>query len=200
MHSSYRHWCELSVMGLMAHIFLSGGVISLVFVPKVILSFIFCLRQWAFLSWLVALLFSFSFECWWVVFSALNFQDWLVFLSETKERLVLLWPFGWKLLLYLCFGAAFFFFSFFLVQPVIIDLVNYKQCIYTLFMISQITFFSNFFIKNRSHNTIYTFKNYFAIVFSVSVFNFNKNKLNPNTLFTFLILVSLFTLYVLPTI
>ena len=36
--------------------------------------------------------------------------------------------------------------------------------------------FSNFFIKNRSHGTIYTFKNYFAIVFSV----FSKNKLYPN--------------------
>ena len=55
----------------------------------------------------------------------------------------------------------------------------------------QITLFSNFFIKNGSHNTIYIFKNYFAIVFSIStkinlilfhysVFNFNKNKLNPN--------------------
>ena len=32
----------------------------------------------------------------------------------------------------------------------------------------QITLFSNFFIKNGSHNTIYTFKNYFATVFSVS--------------------------------
>ena len=28
---------------------------------------------------------------------------------------------------------------------------------------------------------LYTFKNYFATVFSVSVFNFSKNKLNPNT-------------------
>ena len=38
-------------------------IISLLsFVPKVILSFLFCLSQWAFLSWLVALLFSFSFE------------------------------------------------------------------------------------------------------------------------------------------
>ena len=55
----------------------------------------------------------------------------------------------------------------------------------------QITLFSNFFIKNGSHNTIYIFKNYFAIVFSIStkinlilfrysVFNFNKNKLNLN--------------------
>ena len=37
-----------------------------------------------------------------------------------------------------------------------------------------------FFIKNGSHNTIHTFKNYFATVFSVSVFSFSKNKLNPN--------------------
>ena len=28
-------------------------------------------------------------------------------------------------------------------------------------------FFSYFFIKNRSHGTIYTFKNYFATVFSI---------------------------------
>ena len=34
-----------------------------------------------------------------------------------------------------------------------------------LFMDPQISFFNNFFIKNRSHGTIYTFKNYFAIVF-----------------------------------
>ena len=34
--------------------------------------------------------------------------------------------------------------------------------------VPQITLFSNFFIKNGSHNTIYTFKNYFATVFSVS--------------------------------
>jgi len=33
-------------------------------------------------------------------------------------------------------------------------------------------------IKNRSHGTIHTFKNYFTTVFSV--FNFNKNKFNPN--------------------
>ena len=35
-------------------------------------------------------------------------------------------------------------------------------------MFLQITLFSNFFIKNGSHNTIYTFKNYFVTVFSVS--------------------------------
>ena len=34
-----------------------------------------------------------------------------------------------------------------------------------LFIDPQISFFSNFFIKNGSHGTIYTFKNYFATVF-----------------------------------
>ena len=38
--------------------------------------------------------------------------------------------------------------------------------------------FSNFFIKNGSHGTIHTFKNCFAIVFSV----FSKKKLYPNGL------------------
>ena len=41
----------------------------------------------------------------------------------------------------------------------------------------QTLLFSNFFIKNESHGTIYTFKNYFAIVFSV--FSFQQNKLYP---------------------
>ena len=46
--------------------------------------------------------------------------------------------------------------------------------------IPQITFCSNFFIKNGFHNTIYTFKNYFVTVFSVSIFNFSRNKLYSN--------------------
>ena len=41
--------------------------------------------------------------------------------------------------------------------------------------VSQTSFFSNFFIKNMSHDTIYTFKNYFATIFLV--FNF---QLYPN--------------------
>ena len=44
----------------------------------------------------------------------------------------------------------------------------------------QITLFSNFFIKNGSHGTIYTFKNYFATVFSVFSFQFQQNKFYPN--------------------
>ena len=33
-------------------------------------------------------------------------------------------------------------------------------------------------IKNRSHETIHTFKNYFAII--LSIFSFSNNKFNPN--------------------
>ena len=53
-----------------------------------------------------------------------------------------------------------------------------EQCTRTLFTDPQIPLFSNFFIKNGSHGTIHTFKNYFATMFSVSVFNFSKNKFN----------------------
>ena len=51
-------------------------------------------------------------------------------------------------------------------------------------MDTQIILFTNFFIKNKSHDTIHTFKNYFTTVFSVTVFNFNKNKFNPNESYT----------------
>ena len=78
-------------------------------------------------------------------------------------------------------SCVFLFFFFFLVQPTIVDFVNYEQCICALFTVPQIILFINFFIKNGSHSTIYTFKNYFATVFLVSVFSFSKNKLNPNT-------------------
>ena len=49
-----------------------------------------------------------------------------------------------------------------------------KPCINVLFMDPQIPLFSNFFIKNGSHGTIHTFKNYFATVFSV----FSLSKIN----------------------
>ena len=38
----------------------------------------------------------------------------------------------------------------------------------------QTSLFSNIFIKNGSHGTIHTFKNYFATMFSV--FSFQQNK------------------------
>ena len=46
----------------------------------------------------------------------------------------------------------------------------------------QTSLFSNFFIKNGSRNTIYTFKNYFTTVFSVFSFQFQENKFYPNGL------------------
>ena len=46
----------------------------------------------------------------------------------------------------------------------------FTQCSNTIHVVKN--------IKNGSHNTIYTFTNYFATVFSV--FSFNKNKLYPN--------------------
>ena len=42
----------------------------------------------------------------------------------------------------------------------------------------QTSFFSNFFIKNESHSTIYTFKIYFAVVF----FNFQFSTVSKRTL------------------
>ena len=42
-----------------------------------------------------------------------------------------------------------------------------------LFTDPQISFFSNFFIKNWSHGTIHTFKNYFATVFFSFSFQFS---------------------------
>ena len=55
-----------------------------------------------------------------------------------------------------------------------------KQCICARFMDPQISFFINFFIKNGSHDTIYTFKNYFATVISAINFQFQQNKSYPN--------------------
>ena len=78
------------------------------------------------------------------------------------------------------FSLFFFFFFFFFVQPAIVDKSIVNSAPMHCSRVSQITLFNNFFIKNWSHSTIYTFKNYFTIVFSVAVFNFSKNKLYPN--------------------
>ena len=55
-----------------------------------------------------------------------------------------------------------------------------EQCIRALFMDPQISFFINFFIKNGSHGTIYTFKNYFSTVILAISFQFQQNKSYPN--------------------
>ena len=72
---------------------------------------------------------------------------------------------------------AFFFF----VQPAIVDksTVNSAQCV--LFTDPQITLFNHFFIKNGSHSTIHTFKNYFVTVFLV--FSFQLYQTDPPSLF-----------------
>ena len=54
--------------------------------------------------------------------------------------------------------------------------VNSARC--ALFTDPQITFFSNFFIKNESHDTIHTFKNYFATVFFSFSFQLYPNEPN----------------------
>ena len=63
--------------------------------------------------------------------------------------------------------TRFQFFFFFLLQPHLLtkSAVNSASVHYS--QVPQITFFSNFFIKNGSHDTIHTFKNYFVIIFSV---------------------------------
>ena len=66
------------------------------------------------------------------------------------------------------FTISAFSFLFFFSQAAVVDQIFHEQCSDALFMDPQITLFINFFIKNGSHSTIYTFKNYFATVFSVS--------------------------------
>ena len=73
-----------------------------------------------------------------------------------------------------------FLFMYFFFQSAIVDKSTVNSASVHCSRVPQITLFSNFFIKNGSHSTIYTFKNYFATVFSVSVFSFSKNKLYPN--------------------
>ena len=88
-----------------------------------------------------------------------------------------MYVFGLRVCASTFFLSTFFFFFF---QAAVVDQVFYEQCFCVLFIDPQITLFNNLFMKNGLHSTIYTFKNYFTTVFSVSVFNFSKNKLNPN--------------------
>ena len=62
----------------------------------------------------------------------------------------------------------------------------HEQCIRALFTDLQISLFNHIFIKNGSHDTIYTFKNYFTTVFSVFSFQFQQNKFYPNRRIEFL--------------
>ena len=69
---------------------------------------------------------------------------------------------------YLTFSLLFFLFSF-LIQPHYMTKSTVNSTRMHRSWVPQISLFNHFFIKNGSHNTIHTFKNYFATVFSVSV-------------------------------
>ena len=69
-----------------------------------------------------------------------------------------------------------------------------------LFMDSQISLFSNFFIKNGSHGTIHTFKNYFTTIFFSFQFSAVSKRtlnvtLNKNDFLSFLFLSFLWLCY-----
>ena len=64
--------------------------------------------------------------------------------------------------------SDFILFYFIFLPAVLFDQVNHEQCTHALFTDPQIPLFNNFFIKNRSHDTNHTFKNYFVTVFSIS--------------------------------
>ena len=92
----------------------------------------------------------------------------------------------------LCFPNARFAFFFFRISGTIHSLlrllfINSSRKYLTFFVNSahralftdpQILFFSHFFIKNGSHGTIHTFKNYFAMVF----FSFQFSTVSKRTL------------------
>ena len=94
--------------------------------------------------------------------------------SKSFEKVKTRRAFGWGRISPLRFVLHFsfffiFYFNFFLFQPHYLtnSIVNSARmhCLW----IPQNPLFNYFFIKNGSYNTIYTFKNYFATVFSVSV-------------------------------
>ena len=88
-----------------------------------------------------------------------------------------------------CFLPFFFFFCAWTVT-------SHGFTVYALF--STVHVLKN--IKNGSHDTIYTIKNYFATVFSVFSFQFSvfsNNKLNPNTPFVSLEEIRIFFFFII---
>ena len=111
-------------------------------------------------------------------------QTWMFFLICFLVINLLLY-YGWVWIcvccVHVCCNVCFsFFFSFFFAFSCKGWLFNREQFIRVLFTDPQILLFNNFFIKNGSHDTIHTFKNYFIIVFSVFNFQFQQNKFYPN--------------------
>ena len=100
-----------------------------------------------------------------------------------------LWVFDREGVWLLCFPAStfpfcvffVFCFFFFFLLPAYVDFGAQKLLFCTvavLFIYCSNTVHALKNIKNGSHDTFHTFKNYFATVFSV--FSFSNNKLNPN--------------------
>ena len=88
-----------------------------------------------------------------------------------------MWPFAYRIHVFIFTFSAFFFFCPHLLTlgDIFYCCEQYIHC--TLFTHRAYTVHVLKNIKNGSHDTIYTFKNYFATLFSV----FSNNKFNPNT-------------------
>ena len=72
-------------------------------------------------------------------------------------------------------------FSFFFFKPAFVDIFTVNSAPIHCSQTYKLHFSTTFSIKNGSYGIIHTFKNYFVIMFSVSVFRFSTNKLNPNS-------------------
>ena len=67
--------------------------------------------------------------------------------------------------IHVCVSFLFYFFLFF-IPAACFDFLAVSASMHCS-QVTQTLLFNNFFFKNGSHNTIHTFKNYFAIMFSV---------------------------------
>ena len=91
-----------------------------------------------------------------------------------------MWPFAYRVHVFIFTFSVFFF------LPAFVDFggqILLLWTVYALFTHYVYTVHILKNIKNGSHDTIYTFKNYFATVFSVFSFQFSvfsNNKLNSN--------------------
>ena len=90
--------------------------------------------------------------------------------------------------------SLFFFFLLFFGLACNSWLVNCEQCTVHYSWVLQIILFNNFFIKNTFHNIIYTFKNYFATVFSISV-KISLIQTDPKKYWIFLIVLYVIYLF-----
>ena len=150
--------------------------------------------------------------CWLYDSISFHFIFWFFFLSLINNLLRV----GLDCMLRVCVCVFLFFLFFFCTRLWVCDYcscivqwtvaANFDFSIFfqsisvdrALFMDPQISLFSNFFIKNGSHDIIYTFKNYFITVFfsfSVSVFSFQFSAVSKWTLsvcLTNLVFVNLF--------